>query len=287
MAQILLRGKGPLSVGYVPRGPAFGGDSFDAKAYQEAFDDACRNKRAVFTLIELDRAIPESARVFFADMDAGMPHVQPSRTVKIPLLEDEPLLKQMHQKSRYSVRLAMRRGVVVKRFAFDDPDGLQFFHELLLDTSSRNEFGVHDRQYYEDFLDVMKDDAGLFVAFVNDKPAAALISVCFGTDSIYMYGGSSTENRAHGSAFLLQFEAMRWARSRGMKTYDLWGIPLQDPETSGQDGNVAGTSGDDWRGLFRFKTRFGGEIVNYPPTYERIYSAIGTWAAKRYLGGRL
>src|SRR5699024_11275249 len=56
-------------------------------------------------------------------------------------------------------------------------------------------------------------------------------------EAIYMYGASSTEHRAHGASFLLQFEAMRWARERGCSRYDLWGIPKVDPKSLRADDN--------------------------------------------------
>src|SRR3712207_3966770 len=99
-----------------------------------------------------------------------------------------------------------------------------------------------------------------------------------------MYGASSTEHRAHGAGFFLQFEAMRWARSLGCTRYDLWGIPERDPpRTAVEDGNrVAGTSGDDWRGLYEFKIRFGGEVIAYPPTLERRYHPVLAALARRF-----
>lgn len=97
-----------------------------------------------------------------------------------------------------------------------------------------------------------------------------------------MYGASSSEHRSHGAAFLLQFEAMKWARDAGCLRYDLWGIPMVDPGNVSDTGDsIAGTKGDDWRGLYRFKTGFGGEIVSYPPMLERRYNLVGAFAARR------
>jgi len=192
----------------------------------------------------------------------------------------------MHQKTRYSVRLAMRKGVEVAQFEGLNEEGLRTFYQLLSETSTRNEFGVHQEEYYRDFLDVFGDSALLLIASVEGRPAAGLIAAAFGEEAIYMYGGSSAENRAHGAAFLLQFEAMRWARDKGLKRYDLWGIPVQDPEPPVEaPSTVPATKGDDWRGLHRFKTGFGGKIVEYPATLERHYHRLATRIAQRYVRG--
>jgi lipid II:glycine glycyltransferase (peptidoglycan interpeptide bridge formation enzyme) len=114
-----------------------------------------------------------------------------------------------------------------------------------------------------------------------------LIAARFGPEAIYMYGGSSTEHRAHGAAFFLQFEAMRWAREVGCTRYDLWGIPAEDPiSTAERGGRVAGTRGDDWRGLYKFKIGFGGEVVSYPPTLERRYRPFLAYFARRAMHPR-
>jgi peptidoglycan pentaglycine glycine transferase (the first glycine) len=113
-----------------------------------------------------------------------------------------------------------------------------------------------------------------------------VVAVSFGDEAIYMYGASSTRDRAHGAGFLVQYEAMRWARDRGCKQYDLWGIPAEEPSsTRVDDGDrIAGTSGSDWRGLYEFKTRFGGTIVRYPPPVERRYFPFLASMAHRMYG---
>jgi lipid II:glycine glycyltransferase (peptidoglycan interpeptide bridge formation enzyme) len=212
----------------------------------------------------------------------GPAHLQPSRTVKVPLLDDESLLAQMHQKQRYNIRLARRRGVSIREAPPDD-EHVSVFYSLLEDTSVRNEFGIHDLGYYREFLRTFGDDAVLMFADVEGRPAAGLIAAFCGEEAIYMYGASSTKDRAHAAGFLIQFEAMRWARARGCRRYDLWGIPAVDPDSTKIDNGdrIAGTSGDDWRGLYEYKTRFGGEIVEYPSTVERQYHPLLSMLAQR------
>jgi lipid II:glycine glycyltransferase (peptidoglycan interpeptide bridge formation enzyme) len=284
MAQVLFRKAGPVSIGYIPRGPAFAaGDSEAVRELFSRIDRLCQERRALYVVIEPDRALPFRGSYKKEGFVRGPEHIQPSRTVKVPLLDDERLLGQMHQKTRYSVRLAQRRGVIVERSAIG-PEAIHEFYALLADTSQRNEFAIHDERYYGDFLRVFDDDAILLFARVDDVRAAGLIAAKFGNEAIYMYGGSSTIHRAHGAAFFLQFEAMRWARDLGATRYDLWGIPRTDPPSTGEDGDrVAGTRGDDWRGLHKFKIGFGGEVVTYPSTLERRYHPLLAYLARRFV----
>jgi lipid II:glycine glycyltransferase (peptidoglycan interpeptide bridge formation enzyme) len=283
MVQVLYRKRGPVSVAYVPRGPAWSGDDASLPELIDRLERAAKRRRAIFAIVEQEHPLPVGAD-FLAKWSTGPDYVQPGRTVKIPLADDNTILMGMHQKTRYSVRLATRKGVTVESFEGLCEDGLDMFYSLLDETSKRNEFGIHSRQYYRDFLDVFGSDSLILVARVGEHPAAGLIAAAFGQEAIYMYGGSSTEHRAVGAAFLVQFEAMRWARDRGIATYDLWGIPHTDPEPEGESADtVPATRGDDWRGLTRFKTGFGGSIVDYPPPIERQFSQLATRIARQYM----
>jgi len=103
-------------------------------------------------------------------------------------------------------------------------------------------------------------------------------------EAIYLYGASSTRHRAHGAAFLLQFQVKRWARESGCHTYDLWGMPEQDPQSVPGDGrgSVVRTSGSDWSGLYRFETGCGGEIVSYPTILERRHVPLLPWLVHKF-----
>lgn len=283
-AQLLFKRRGPLSLAYLPRGPVVSAAA-GATALFAAVDELCRRSTALSLIVEPDRPLPLTGTFRDHGFVRGPAHIQPSRTVKVPLLPDDQMLDQMHQKTRYNVRLAKRRDVAVERVS-PNRETMRTFYRLLQDTSERNAFGIHHYDYYFDFARIFGDDAVLLFALIDGSPVAGLISARFGDEAVYMYGGSSTVNRAHGAAFLLQFEAMRWARDRGCRRYDLWGIPAVDPVSTADAGErVATTRGDDWRGLFRFKTGFGGEIVSYPATLERRYRPALAWLARRVYAG--
>jgi lipid II:glycine glycyltransferase (peptidoglycan interpeptide bridge formation enzyme) len=282
MAQVLFKRRGPFSIAYLPRGPVFAENDGDAViALFDEIDRVARKEHALYLIIESNDRFPLVGTFKQYGFVRGGEHIQPDRTVQIPLLEDEPLLAQMHQKTRYSVRLAQRRGVEVTQ-ATDIESGVSDFYRLLKDTSERNEFGIHSKEYYTDFMSAFGERALLLTARHEGNVAASLIAARFGAEAIYMYGASSTEHRAHGAAFLLQFEAMRWARQAGCERYDLWGIPSEDPESTGlEGGRVAGTKGDDWRGLYKFKVGFGGQIVRFPTSLERRYHPFAAALARK------
>ena len=281
LAQVLFRSRFGVSLGYIPRGPVVSGnDSTAIAALWKEIDRIARRRRALSVIVEPD--LHASNGFDRVHLDPGPPPIQPARTVKVALHDDDGLLAQMHPKMRYNVRLAQRRGV--ETHSANDRDAADQFYALLEDTARRNDFIIHERGYYQQFLRQFAGDTTVLVAEIEGRAVAAAIPVAFGDEAIYMYGASATQERGHGAAFLLQFEAMRWARERGCRRYDLWGIPEQDPVTSRHEegDRLVGTSGGDRRGLYEFKTRFGGEIVNYPRPLERRYLPLVPLMARRF-----
>jgi lipid II:glycine glycyltransferase (peptidoglycan interpeptide bridge formation enzyme) len=289
LAQVLFRRKGPVSIGYLPRGPAIGQTRNPALLFcrlRSELDAICRANRAISLIVEPDRPLGLPGSYRDVGYVRGPRALQPSLTVKVPLLPDEQLLNQMHPKNRYNVRLAQRRGVVVERGG-GDPASLDVFFDLLRDTAERNAFGIHEKAYYDDVMRTFGDRALMLFGLVDGQVAAGSISAYFGDEAIYLYGASSSKHRAHAAAFLLQYEAMRWAREHGCRRYDLWGIPEDDPGPEEPTGDgMPPTQGEDRRGLRNFKVRFGGEIITYPVPMERRYRPLLAVAARRLAMGR-
>ena len=274
-----------MSIGYIPRGPVWPAD--DVAAVDELWtrvDEVARRRRTLTIIVESDRPLPEQPGQGLQLLPGPEP-IQPARTVKVELLDDQSLMDQMHPKTRYNVRLAVRRGVTTR--LVDQPDdAIAVFYEMLQDTASRNDFVVHAPNYYREFLHLFADDACLAFAEIDGRPVAGAVAAVFGNEGVYLYGASSTQERAHGAAFLLQHEMMRWARGRGARRYDLWGIPEYDPDSSVSESGdrLAASTGNDRRGLYEFKTRFGGQIVRYPPPLERVYHPFLATLARRFYG---
>lgn len=287
LAQVLFKRRGPVSLAYVPRGPVLRPAGHSRLLFGELrsrLDEVCRRRRALSLVIERDDPLELTGSFRSLGFVRGPDHFQPSRTVKVPLpADDDALLAQMHQKNRYSVRLAVRRGVTVERGGADAAS-VDAFYLLLSETSERNKFGIHSRAYYDDFMRLFGDKALMLFALVDGRIAAGLVAARFGAEAVYMYGGSSTEHRADGAAFILQYEAMRWARDAGSRRYDLWGIPDSSQSSPSEDKatGAAASVGEDMRGLLNFKTRFGGTIVDYPPMMERRYVPLVSWLAGRF-----
>jgi lipid II:glycine glycyltransferase (peptidoglycan interpeptide bridge formation enzyme) len=200
--------------------------------------------------------------------------VQPRRTVIIDLMPDEDtILSQMKSKTRYNIRLAQRRDITVRQGNADD---LPVFHRLLQATSERAGFGVHTLAYYAEAWRLFSPSSSvaLLLAQHGDSPLATLMVFARGERAWYLYGASSDQERQRMPTYLLQWEAMRWARARGCRTYDLWGIPDLDADGIGSlaEAEEHGALSRGMGGLYRFKRGFGGQERRYVGAYDYVYN---------------
>lgn len=183
--------------------------------------------------------------------------IQPIRTILLDLTYDEEtLLARMKEKCRYNVRLAGRRGVIVR--AAQSPEDVRAWYQLLQTTSEREQFGIHTLDYYLQawHIFVPRNQARLLLAEYNGQLLAGIFVGLLGKQAIYLYGASSSEQRDLMPNHLLQWEAMRWAKQQGATQYDLWGLPATDND----DEAMAGVN--------RFKRSWGGEVVSFMGAYE-------------------
>ncbi len=279
-AQVLFRRLGAgLSLAYIPKGPL--GESW-ASLWPEV-DALCRSRRAVFLKVEPDYwspLPPDFTDRQLPDFRPSPQEIQPPRTVVVDLCgEEEEILARMKQKTRYNIRLAEKKGVSVR--AWDDLEG---FHGLMTVTGQRDGFGVHAPGYYRCAYDrfAPQGDCRLLVAEFAGQPLAALMVFARGRRAWYFYGASNDQERNRMPTYLLQWEAMRWARGRGCQEYDLWGVP--DAQEEALEASFEGRSDGLW-GVYRFKRGFGGRVLRAAGAWDRVYQPA-LYAAYRWWAGR-
>ncbi len=263
-----------FSVAYLPKGPVVDWENTDrVYAILEELGRQARKHRAVFLRIEPDLREKEVPGLDSLLADAGFRPVQqatqPRRTILVDISgsEDE-ILKRMKQKTRYNIRLAGRKGVVVRQGGGQD---LEVFGQLMQETGGRNLFGVHSQAYYQAAFDLFAPDERvcLLLAEYNGRPLAALMVFALGETAWYFYGASGNEERQRMPAYLLQWEAIRWARARGCIQYDLWGVPDADEEKL--EAEFAGRSDGLW-GVYRHKRGFGGQLVRWVGAFDLVFN---------------
>ena len=277
--QILFR-KLPLgfTIGYIPK-PVISNQSISDQLWEE-IDEMCRRHRAIFLKLEPDSWNFEFI-LYLPSFILSKHNIQPPRTMIIDLSgNEEEILARMKQKTRYNIRLAMKKGVTVR--AWDD---VESFHKMMLVTGDRDRFGVHSLEYYRCAYELFHPTGmcELLVAEYEGRPLAALMVLARGRRAWYFYGASTDEERNRMPTYLLQWEAVKWAKARGCEEYDLWGVPDEDEATL--EANFENRQDGLW-GVYRFKRGFGGELKRVAQALDRVYNPLLHWAYLRFIGNK-
>ncbi len=171
---------------------------------------------------------------------------------------EDVLLAQMRKTTRYEVRRAQKLEVRISTGS--SAEELKEFFSLYEATSKRHHFVPHTGIQEEFDVFTREDKALLFLAKHENQTIAGALVLFYGNQGIYHHG-ASIESRVPGS-YLIQWEAIREAKKRGMKVYNFWGIA---PE---------GNTNHPWRGITLFKKGFGGRQVEYIHAHDYPVSRL-------------
>ncbi len=276
-AQILFRRLLPaVTLAYVPRGPVLADlDEDSAVAFSQQLREVARSRGAFLFKIEPDwlRENPRDRALDRVGFSHSTETIQPSATIRLDLTpEPDAILAAMKPKWRYNIRLAEKKGVVVR--AGTDAD-LPAFFELTRITGERDRFAVHSSEYYRAAFELLatRDDARLLIAEFQQQALAMIFVTAFGHEAIYLYGASGNEHRNVMPNHALHWAAIQWAKARGCTRYDLWGVPENAEQA---DANLPSS-------LYQFKQGFGGEVVYYSGAWDCVNSPVqyGLYRAAR------
>ncbi len=163
---------------------------------------------------------------------------------------EEELLTNMRKNTRYLIKKAQKDGVEIIKTK--DSKFLQPFWEIYQDTVKRHNWTAYSLDYIKDEFETFakNDEELMFLAMYKGKFIAAAIFNFYNGQSVYHHSGSLTKFRKVPASYLMQWEAIREAKSRGMKRHNFWGVPLNL--------NNELDMNDKWSGLGLFKVGFGG-----------------------------
>jgi len=196
----------------------------------------------------------------------------------------EDLLSEMSQKTRYNIKLAEKRGVIVKTISNDkfqmtnqcqNPNDktnkyLDEFLRLVKATAKRKGINFHAEDYYRKMVETIPENMlKLYVAEYQNKIIAANLVVFYGDAATYLHGATDDEYRNVMAPHLLQWQAILDAKEACLKFYDFGGIKTQDTRYKIQDTN-------SWAGITKFKLGFSPNTkpIEFLGSYDII---INPW----------
>lgn len=242
------------NVGYLPRG------FFPDKKLAEALQQIGRENNCAFIKIEPnviankakqypDKEFHESPKPLFSKYNFILDLIKS---------EDE-LLKQMHPKTRYNIKVAQKHGVKVEERT--DEKALKIYLKLYFETTRRQGFAGHNESYHRTVWKILKNAgmARLIIATYKKEPLTAWMLLTFKDTLYYTYGGSSTKHKEVMSNNLVCWEAIKLGKKLCLKTFDMWGALGSNPDPK-----------EFWIGFHNFKKGYGGDLVEYIGTYDYI-----------------
>lgn len=176
---------------------------------------------------------------------------------------EEELLKNMHHKTRYNIRVAQKHKVKVvvdnSRKAFEE------YLKLLWQTTKRQKFFAHDQRYHSLMWETLHpaNIAYLLRAIYESNgktyTLASWIIFLFNNVLYYPYGASSDQYRPFMASNLMMWEAIRFGKNHGAVLFDMWGAlgPNPDPD-------------DPWYGFHRFKQGYGARLTELAGSFDLV-----------------
>ncbi|MFL5659399.1 MAG: lipid II:glycine glycyltransferase FemX [Ktedonobacteraceae bacterium] len=266
----------PKTYFYVPRGPVINDPDSSAMTVLLNFVKAEARKRGAFMLKVEPNVQDEDAQWLTALQKRGFRPTPYSSHLRhewvLDLRPDEKaLLAGMKEKWRYNIRLAGRKGIIVRHG--QGKSDIDTFYRLYQTTSDRDQFFIHDKAHYEQVMRLYSegDRAALLLAEYEGEAIAGIMVLRFGRWSWYMYGASSNHQRNLMPNHLLQWTGMQWARSHGCWYYNFRGIPAILEE------------GQELWGVYVFKRGFGGYAIHSLETHDLVYQPLVYGAYRRLL----
>lgn len=241
---------------YIPR-PFFESD-LDLKTFFEEVGKFASSNRSIFLKVDPLRpvAAPQNKG---RGIVASFPF-QPRLTSFLDLRKsEEELLEEMHDKTRYSVRVSQKHALYAT--ADSSSGGEDIFWKLLCDTVERQGFRPHTRDYYKNLVSIKTTQFSneLFFVYHNGRALASAMVNFFTPSSAatYIHGASADTEKEVMAPHFLQMFIIREAKRRGFLWYDLGGL---------DEKKLPGVS--------RFKKRFGGISFEYPPSIDIVYRPL-------------
>jgi len=173
---------------------------------------------------------------------------------------EEALMKSFSSKTRYNIRLAKRKGVKV--LEDNSHKAFQKYLELTFETTQRQGFYAHTPRYHK----LMWKYLHQRLATNDQRPVAHLMTAKYNGETIatwvlfswknflyYPYGASTDKHKEVMANNLMMWEAIKFGKKLGLKTFDLWGR-------------------EEGKGFTKFKEGYNPNVVEFLGSWDLIIS---------------
>lgn len=258
------------TIGYLPKG------DIPTDEVIESLIQVGKEHRCIFIQIEPNVTKQEG----LGDMEKHMAEWKMLKRAAHPLftqytfrldlrLSEEDLLKNMHPKTRYNIKVAKRHQVQIVEE--DSQRGFETYWKLMEETTARQRFFAHSKLYHALMWDTLRQphrnglQAHLLLALYQPEqekkpiPLAAWILFSFHKELYYPYGASSNLYRNVMASNLMMWEAIRFGKKQRLTTFDMWGALGENPDPK-----------DPWFGFHRLKQGYNPTLIEFIGSYDLV-----------------
>jgi len=251
------------NIGYLPKGNA------PTPELLKELKQIGKEHKCIFIQLEPNIKTSEDSMLDATDVPKPLiPAAHPlftQYTLELDLTKsEEELLKEMHQKARYNIKVAQKHEVKVEEK--NTNEGFDIFWKLTEETTSRQQFYAHTKYYHQTQWQTLpheihanKLSSHLLIARYQNQPLTAWIVFVFKDMLYYPYGASSHQYRETMHSTQMMWEAIRFGKKHHLKAFDLWGSAAPGTPES-----------DPWFGFTQFKERFGPARIKFVGSYDLV-----------------
>jgi lipid II:glycine glycyltransferase (peptidoglycan interpeptide bridge formation enzyme) len=248
------------TIGYLPRGP------LPTKEIIHKLKQIGKSENCILIQLEPNIIDTEGSKAEIKNLgliSAAHPLLTKCTFILDLTKSEEELLKNMHPKTRYNIRVAEKKGVKIT----EDNSNKSFeaYLKLTKETTRRQKFYAHSENYHRLMWESLKTQnpegltARLFTAIYNNEILVAWIVFVLGDTLYYPYGASSSNYREVMASNLMMWEVIKFGKKLGLKQFDMWGAMGPNPDTK-----------DPWYGFHRFKEGYGGKLTEFIGSFDLV-----------------
>lgn len=163
---------------------------------------------------------------------------------------EDDILKSFSSKTRYNIRLAQKHGVEVKIDNSDET--FEKYLELTSETNKRQGFYSHTPKYHKLMWKHLKGKiANLLTATYKNEIISTWILFSSDDFLFYPYGASTDKYKEVMANNLMMWEAIKFGKRKGLKTFDLWGR-------------------EEGKGFTKFKEGYNPKVVEFLGSWDLV-----------------
>jgi len=247
------------TVAYVPRGPVLDYSDTDLLVFVlRSLARLAREKKAIF--LKIDPGVPDGSPLAKTLTSLGFSRpsgvgdfggLQPRYTFILDLSGSiTDVYTRFSPKLRYKINYAHKKGLI---FRANEETSLADFYSVLTKSGERNRLLTRSPVYFQHLYETLKkeDRVLLLTGYLSGEPVVASLTLAFGQKAWAAYGAQAGGYPNLYAYQSMNWERLCWAHGRGVRWFDLNGVPGQAAESH------------PLHGIYHFKKSFGGQFTTF------------------------